>query len=146
MLTFFYNNYKKNILNFRENLLFVALIRLSRQAKMKLLIYLAYRRKSNVVTKLLWLFRFHMANCRPWFFILNASSKCIELNDYILFSPSDFIVNEIDLDGNVVRLTNFDLPFTIQPEKVNNREEFEGEVKKLLKWNLTCYYWRAWKF
>ena len=37
-------------------------------------------------------------------------------------SAADFIVNEIDLDGNVVRLTNFDLPIIekIAPTKIAN--------------------------
>lgn len=43
--------------------------------------------------------------------------------------PSDFIVNEVDLEGNVVRLTKFDLPIVENslPSSENN-EEFDKTV------------------
>jgi hypothetical protein len=34
-------------------------------------------------------------------------------NLFILKRPSDFIVNEVDSNGKVVRLTNFNLPIDI---------------------------------
>ncbi len=51
-------------------------------------------------------------------------------------SAADFIVNEIDLDENVVRLTNFDLPI-IEKETItkttNNLVRFKFKKKKLTK-------------
>ena len=39
----------------------------------------------------------------------------------IVHRPSDFIVNEVDSNGKVVRLTNFDLP--IDPNKKAQEEQ-----------------------
>lgn len=52
----------------------------------------------------------------------------------IVHRPSDFIVNEVDSNGKVVRLTNFDLP--IDPNKKAQEElasidSLEENVKKL---------------
>jgi len=43
-------------------------------------------------------------------------------------SPADFIVNEVDSKGDVVRLTSFELPFTAQPKKTIDQNEFEEMV------------------
>jgi tRNA pseudouridine13 synthase len=53
-------------------------------------------------------------------------------------TPSDFIVNEVDSNGKVVRLTNFDLPIELNAirdkaaeEEKSNSENFEENKSKL---------------
>lgn len=51
-------------------------------------------------------------------------------NGLIKQSPADFIVNEIDLEKNVVRLTNFDLP--VLPANPALQEENSDEFDKMV--------------
>lgn len=44
------------------------------------------------------------------------------LSENKFFSPCDFIVNEVDLDGKVVRLTNFDIPLVEEIPKQSTKE------------------------
>jgi hypothetical protein len=46
-------------------------------------------------------------------------------------NSADFIVNEIDLDGNVVRLTNFDLPVFEIKQNVNEESNIDLDVSLL---------------
>ncbi len=57
---------------------------------------------------------------------------------FIVHRPSDFIVNEVDSYGRVVRLTNFDLP--IDPNKKAQAElasidSLEENVKIIISLN-----------
>ena len=55
------------------------------------------------------------------------------MNDVINYiqkwSSGDFIVNEIDSEGNVVRLTNFDIPIMpVKEEPIITEEDRSGIV------------------
>jgi len=61
-----------------------------------------------------------------------------------IFRAGDFIVNEIDLDGNVVRLTNFDIPVVEVPEVIADLEDSnQKRIKAVRDYNYSRISIRA---